>query len=254
MSASLDICRAAERIHRGDRVVAFTGAGLSTASGIPDFRSTENGLWSEHDPMEVASLSAFRFSPERFYDWARPVAAQISAAAPNPAHYALRDLDRPGREFTVITQNIDDLHQKAGSKRVIEIHGNFRTLICTGCRRTYHSRVEIEPLPVERNIPRCTACRSVLKPGAILFGEELPLDSWRAAEAVCRACDVMIVAGTSLEVHPAASLPELALRSGATLIVINATSTPIDRRATVAIRGRVETVLPAIAAEVKALE
>lgn len=253
MNASLDICLAAELIHHGDRIVAFTGAGFSTASGIPDFRSTENGLWMNDDPMEVASLSAFRFTPERFYDWARPVAARIAAANPNPAHLALAALERPGREMTVITQNIDDLHRRAGSGRVIEIHGNFRTLRCTGCRRIYDAFDEIDPVLSASSVPRCPACRSILKPSAILFGEELPIDSWQAAESACRRCDVMIVAGTSLEVHPAALLPDLAIRSGASVIAINTSPTPLDQRAAVAILGRVETVLPAIAAEVNAL-
>ncbi len=202
--------------------------------------------------MEVASISAFRFSPERFYDWARPVAAQIASANPNPAHLALAALESPGRDLTVITQNIDDLHRKAGSARVIEIHGNFRMMQCTGCRCVYDSYAELESILSGSSVPRCPACRSILKPSAILFGEELPIDSWRAAESACRECDVMIVAGTSLEVHPAALLPDLAFRSGASIIAINATPTPLDRQAAVAILGRVETVLPAIAAEVNA--
>jgi NAD-dependent deacetylase len=253
VTATDEICRAAELINQGDCVVAFTGAGLSTASGIPDFRSMENGLWSTHDPMEVASLQAFRLAPERFYKWARPVAASIAAAAPNAAHHALKDLERPGRTFTIVTQNIDDLHQKAGSNRVIEIHGNFQTLICAGCRRTYRTGDVIEPFPASLQVPRCPICGCTLKPGAVLFGEELPLENWRAAEQACRECDVMIVAGTSLEVHPAAQLPDLAVRSRASIISVNEVPIPIDRYAAVSIRGLVEDLLPAIAAEVKTL-
>lgn len=253
MNTSSEISLAAELIHRGERIVAFTGAGLSTASGIPDFRSAEDGLWTRVDPIEVASLSAFRFAPERFYDWARPVALQIAAAAPNPAHYALSALEQTGRDVTIVTQNIDDLHRRAGSGRVIEIHGNFRVMICTGCLRKFSAPEDVDPIFSGRSVPRCPVCSSVLKPGAILFGEELPLDSWQAAETACRSCDVLIVAGTSLEVYPAARLPELAIQNGASIISINALPTPIDRRASVAIRGRVETVLPAITAEVLAL-
>jgi NAD-dependent deacetylase len=253
MDATAAIRRAVELIHHGARIVAFTGAGFSTASGIPDFRSAEGGLWSKIDPMEVASLSAFRFTPERFYDWARPLAARLSAAEPNPAHFALHALERTGREVTVITQNIDNLHQKAGSSRVIEIHGSFRTLICTGCRRRFDTETEIEPRLLEMRIPLCPHCRSILKPGATLFGEDLPRDSWQAAAAACRECDVMIVAGTALEVYPAAELPEIAVRNRAAVISVNISPTPLEPRASVAVRGRVEHVLPTIAAEVKAL-
>ncbi|HUF37081.1 MAG TPA: NAD-dependent deacylase [Anaerolineales bacterium] len=252
MLTETEIRRAAELVYRADRIVAFTGAGLSTASGIPDFRSAEDGLWKTQDPMEVATLSGFRSAPERFYEWARPVAARISAASPNPAHLALRALERPGKHLTVITQNIDDLHNKAGSSRVIELHGNFRTLICTGCRRTHTAADAAEPPLPENGVPRCPDCRCVLKPSAILFGEELPYESWRTAEAACLDCDLMIVAGTSLEVHPAARLPKLAADHLAPLITINATPIPIDHAAAVVLRGRVEAILPAIAAEVQA--
>ena len=241
------IHEAAAYLQHARRAVALTGAGISTPSGIPDFRSTGSGLWDRYDPMEVASLMTFRHHPERFFAWVRPLLQDILAAQPNPAHMALAQLEQAGQIHTIITQNIDGLHQKAGSRHVLEVHGTLETLTCTQCFRTYPSR-EFLPAFLETGaIPRCPACGAILKPDVVLFGEQLPWKVWQEAEQAARSCDLMLVAGSSLEVTPVANLPLIAAQSGAALIIVNHTPTYIDIRADVVIRGDVAHVLPRIA-------
>ena len=237
---------AADLIRQSKHAVILTGAGISTPSGIPDFRSSGTGLWSRDEPLEVASLSTFRTRPNLFFDWFRPLARQMFEAKPNSAHHALADLERRGYIKSIITQNIDTLHQKSGSKTVIEMHGTLQTLTCTQC---YH-KVESEPhiaLFVESGeIPRCPKCGQVLKPDVILFGEQLPQAAWFMAQKEARGCDLMLVAGSSLEVLPVAGLPMQALDRGAHLIIINNNPTYLNVRADVSILGDVATILPAI--------
>lgn len=237
---------AADLIRQSKHAVVLTGAGISTPSGIPDFRSTGTGLWSRDEPLEVASLNTFRTDPEQFFAWFRPLASQLFNARPNSAHLALADLERRGYVKTIITQNIDTLHQKAGSKTVIEMHGTMQTLTCTQC---YH-QVQAEPYLaafVERGeIPHCPQCGQILKPDVILFGEQLPQSAWYNAQRETRGCDLMLVAGSSLEVLPVAGLPMQALDRGAHLIIINNTPTYLNIRADVAILEDVATTLPAI--------
>lgn len=242
--------RAAAGLIRAARhVVVLTGAGVSTPSGIPDFRS-DGGLWSRYDPMEVASLQAFRQHPERFFAWMRPLAAGILAAEPNAAHHALARLERAGYPVTIITQNIDGLHQRAGSQQVIEVHGSLRTLTCTHCYRTEDAGPYLPPYLEQGVIPQCPHCQSVLKPDVILFGEQLPYRAFEAARDAARHCDVMLVAGSSLEVMPVAGLPMLAAQAGARLIVVNRQPTYIDDRADVVLAEDVAQAIPAIVDEV----
>lgn len=237
---------AAELFRKAKRVVVLTGAGISTPSGIPDFRSEGSGLWSRDEPMEVASLSTFRTAPERFFHWFRPLAGQIFFAQPNPAHLALADYERAGYEKTVLTQNIDGLHQKAGSQHVVELHGTLRTLSCTQCYRQYPSDDFLRPFIENGTIPQCSNCNGILKPDVILFGEQLPQVAWQAAQRATRRCDLMLVAGSSLEVLPVAGLPLQALDRGAHLIVINNSQTYVNVRADIVITADVATVLPEI--------
>lgn len=238
---------AAELFRKARRVVALTGAGISTPSGIPDFRSEGTGLWSRDEPMEVASLSTFRTNPERFFAWFRPLAGQILNAEPNAAHTALAQLECPGREVTIITQNIDVLHQKAGSKNVVEMHGSLRTMTCTQCFTKFESRFFVQDF-IERGVlPLCPNCNSGLKPDVILFGEQLPQTAWYDAQRAARQCDLMLVAGSSLEVLPVAGLPMQALDRGAHLIIINNSPTYLNVRADVVITQDVSTILPEIA-------
>jgi len=242
--------RAADALRGARRAVALTGAGISTPSGIPDFRSAGSGLWERYDPMAVASLTSFRYDPEGFFRFLRPLARHILAALPNAAHVALARLEHAGRLRAVITQNIDQLHQRAGSRQVVEVHGSIRRATCIACYR------EVDAAPyllafVERGlVPRCEACGGVLKPNVVLFGEQLPRQAYDAAAARCREADVVLVAGSSLEVTPASLLPRLALDGGARLIIVNREPTYLDDRADVVLRDDLVEALPAVAAEV----
>jgi NAD-dependent deacetylase len=238
---------AAELFRKAKRVVALTGAGISTPSGIPDFRSEGTGLWSHDEPMEVASLSTFRTHPERFFQWFRPLAGQILNAEPNAAHKALADMQSPSREITVVTQNIDLLHQKAGSKKVVEMHGSVRTMSCTECFKKFETKLFVRDFIENGIIPKCLSCNGILKPDVILFGEQLPQMAWFDAQRAARQCDLMLVAGSSLEVLPVAGLPMQALDRGAHLIIINNTPTYLNVRADVVLMQDVSTTLPEIA-------
>ncbi|HEY57226.1 MAG TPA: NAD-dependent deacylase [Anaerolineae bacterium] len=246
---SLDdlIREAAAYIRHARYGVVLTGAGISTPSGIPDFRSTGSGLWDKYDPFEVASLNAFRHHPERFFEWVRPLTREMMNAQPNPAHYAIAQLEQAGYFKTIITQNIDGLHQRAGSKQVIEVHGTLNTATCTRCFRTYPKETFLEAFLQSGEIPRCPECGGILKPDVVLFGEQLPWKAWSAAEKAARQCDLMFVAGSSLEVTPVANLPLIAVQSGAALIIVNHTPTYIDIRADVVLRGDVANIIPRIA-------
>lgn len=237
---------AADLFRQSKYAVVLTGAGLSTPSGIPDFRSTGKGLWSHDEPMEVASLSTFRTAPERFYEWFRPLASQIFNAQPNPAHCALFELERADRIRSIITQNIDVLHQKAGSQSVIELHGTMQTLTCTQCYHQVQSAPYLVPFVEKGEIPHCPKCVQILKPDVILFGEQLPQQAWFNAQKEVRACDLILVAGSSLEVLPVAGLPMQALDHGAHLIIINNAQTYLNVRADLAILEDVSVVIPAI--------
>ena len=241
---------AAVLIRKAERAVVLTGAGISTPSGIPDFRSEGTGLWARDEPLEVASLATFRTAPERFFNWFQPLANCIFNAKPNAAHFALAEFERAGRVQTVITQNIDALHQKAASQHVIEMHGTLRTLSCTNCFRQVEADPFLRPYIETGKIPQCLSCNEILKPDVILFGEQLPHSAWYAAQRAARQCDLMVVAGSSLEVLPVAGLPMQALDRGAHLIIINNTPTYLNVRADVVILDDVATTIPEIAKRV----
>jgi NAD-dependent deacetylase len=227
--------------------VALTGAGLSTPSGIPDFRSRDTGLWANYNPMEIATLHAFRHHTAEFFNWIRPLAHVMFEAQPNPAHRALVDLETAGRLATVITQNIDGLLQRAGATDVVELHGNIYTATCVRCYRVFASDHFAHSLIDEGRVPQCPACGNVLKPNVILFGEALPVQALMAARRAINRCDLLIVAGSSLEVAPAADLPMAVLARRAPLIVINHDPTYLDDQADVLIHDNVAEVLPELA-------
>lgn len=242
---------AAELLVKSRHAVILTGAGLSTPSGIPDFRSEGSGLWSRDEPLEVASLMTFRTHPAQFFEWFHPLASQIFNADPNSAHHAIAELEQKGRIQTVITQNIDMLHQKAGSRRVIEMHGTLRTLSCTQCYRQQGYEAYLPNFIEKGAIPYCPECGAILKPDVILFGEQLPQKAWLEAQREARSCDLLIVVGSSLEVLPVAGLPMQAVDRGAHLIIINNSDTYLNVRADVVLREDVATVLPAISERVQ---
>lgn len=220
--------RAACLLRSSRRAVAFTGAGISVPSGIPDFRSASTGLWQRFDPMQTASLTAFRNHPEAFYAWLEPLARTILLAKPNPAHEALANLQKAGHIQTVITQNIDRLHQRAGCRDVIELHGNMDRLVCAKCGVYFPSGDFVFSWLEQHQLPACPRCHSILKPDIVLYEEILPRDAWEQAEECCEQADVILVAGTSLEVMPAASLPLEGFQRGAKLILLNLSSTLLD--------------------------
>lgn len=245
------LARAADLIGRARHTTVLTGAGISTPSGIPDFRSPGAGLWSKANPFVVASIYAFRIKPHLFFDWIRPLVSTLLNAVPNPAHLALAQLEKMGKLKSIITQNIDSLHQKAGSRNVIEVHGHIRTATCVRCYHTVFTEAVVGQFVQEHGIPRCERCGGVLKPNVILFGEQLPVAEVNAARREAQACDLMVIAGTSLQVVPAADLPLIAQANGAHVVVINKQPTPADKQADVVIRQDVVLALPGIVAALR---
>lgn len=237
---------AADLIRQSRHAVALTGAGLSTPSGIPDFRSEGTGLWSSDEPMEVASLHTFRTAPEKFFQWFRPLAGQVYGAKPNAAHLALAALQKAGKLAAIITQNIDMLHQKAGSTSVVETHGSIRTLSCTQCYDQVDASQCVDDFIKNGHLPRCPKCGGILKPDVILFGEQLPQSAWFEAQQAARGCDLMMVIGSSLEVLPVAGLPMQALDRGAHLVIVNNSPTYLNVRADSVILEDVAVAIPAI--------
>lgn len=230
------LAKAAALIDNSSYLVVFTGAGISTPSGIPDFRSPESGLWEKYDPFEVASIWAFRHQPEVFFDWIRSLSVQADTAKPNHAHLALAVLENRGIVKSVITQNIDSLHQMAGSKKVFELHGSARTATCPHCGKKHQQEYFRRMIMEAQGIPRCGRCGKIIKPDVVLFGEDLPHDAWDGAYQECLQADLVFVVGSSLEVYPANSLPETAIRNGADLIINNLSPTHLDQHADVLLK------------------
>jgi len=237
--------RAAHALEGARRAVAVTGAGISAESGIPTFRGAE-GIWVKYPPGEYATIEAFHANPRKVWRFWRQLAADVRACAPNPAHHALADLERRGRLKAIITQNIDNLHQAAGSRVVVEYHGNTQWLMCPSCN-------DRRPLDLERagpEPPRCP-CGSVMKTGVVMSGEAIPPQAMADADQLAGTCDVMLVVGTSAQVFPAALLPVTAKRHGALVIECNIEPTEFTRRLVdIFLEGPAGALLPALAARV----
>jgi NAD-dependent deacetylase len=218
--------RLAALILESQPCVVLTGAGVSTESGIPDFRSA-TGIWKRYDPMEYATIEAFRRDPAKVWDFYSKRLGVLTDAEPNTAHLALAELERRGLVEAVITQNVDRLHERAGSRRVIEVHGSLRTSSCLACghRESFERVVELLPVPV------CERCGAVLKPDVVMFGELMPEAELERASELVRRAGLLLVVGSSLEVYPVAGLPEEALAAGARLAIVNRGRTPYDARA-----------------------
>ena len=218
--------RLAELIRTGQPCVVLTGAGVSTESGIADFRS-RTGLWADYDPMEYATIDAFRRDPAKVWDFYSKRLGVLADAKPNPAHLAIAELERRGLVEAVVTQNVDGLHQAAGSQRIVEVHGSIHTAVCLACGHREPFARLLELLPV----PACDRCGKVLKPGVVMFGELLPLGAMEEASELVGAAGLLLVVGSSLEVYPVAGLPDEALAAGARLAIVNKGSTQYDGRA-----------------------
>ncbi len=210
-----DVARAAEAIAASKNAIASTGAGISVESGIPDFRS-EGGIWSKYPPEEYATIHAFLANPRKVWGLWRDLHEQVSACRPNPAHAALARLEAAGRLKAVITQNVDNLHQEAGSRTVIEYHGNAQHVVCLSCRRTQ----PIAHALAAEGTPFCL-CGGLLKPDVVMFGEMIPPHAMLSAQGLAQTADVIVVIGTSASVYPAAELPHTAKRNGALVIECN---------------------------------
>ncbi len=242
--SSLTYC--AELIQSSKNTVVLSGAGVSTASGIPDFRSTHSGLWQNMDPSQVASYSTFSNNPDTFFEWLYPLANKIQNAKPNPAHLALAKLQADKFVSTIVTQNIDGLHTLAGNTDVLELHGNLRYWECLRCHQVPDDNETFLHFCKSGIPPACTACNEILKPGIILYEEALPVQIWNnAVEAVDKA-ELMIVMGSSLTVGPANQLPYIAIKNKIKLIIFTNSSTTMDSFAEIVIHENVETVLPSL--------
>ncbi len=245
----MSVGRAAELVARARHGVALTGAGVSAESGIPTFRG-EGGLWRKYDPVKVASIDYFLADPAAYWMVSRERGRAALTARPNPAHTALAALEASGHLAAVVTQNTDGLHQDAGSRRVIELHGSGRMVECLDCG-SRESRAEVQARLASEMPPRCRACGgAVLKPTVVLFGEPMPQAALREAYGLAGSADVMLAVGSSLVVYPAADIPLEAVRSGVPLIVVNAEPTPLDGMATLVLRGSAGEVLPEIAGRI----
>ncbi len=222
--------------------VALTGAGVSTESGIPDFRSP-TGIWAEVDPLEYASLSAFRRDPRRVWEFYGKRYEMLLTAEPNRAHLALAELERLGLLEAVVTQNIDLLHERAGSREVVEVHGSIRSATCPACRSRFELVRVLELSRDGDGVPACPACGEVLKPDVVFFEEALPAAASERAFELARRARLLLVVGSSLEVHPVAGLPELTLAAGGEVAIVNRGTTPFDRRARIVIDAAAGDVL-----------
>jgi NAD-dependent deacetylase len=237
----------AELVRGARSAVALTGAGISVPSGIPDFRSPGTGLWERVDPMEVAHIDAFHRDPVRFWSFYGERFATLADKQPNGAHRALVELERRGILAAVITQNIDMLHRRAGTKELVEVHGSVATCTCPRCGGS----VTLEDarallLAAADGVPRCDGCGGALKPDVVLFGEMLPERALDRARALCEEADVLLCIGSSLEVHPVAGLPLLTSAAGGAVAIITRGPTPLDEIAQVRLEGDVVEELQAL--------
>jgi NAD-dependent deacetylase len=247
-AAAAPIKRLAELVLGARSVVALTGAGISVPSGIPDFRSPGTGLWENVDPMEVAHIDAFRSDPVRFWRFYGERFATLREKQPNDAHRVLVELERRGLLDGVITQNVDMLHRRAGTRELVEVHGSIATCSCPDCgeRATLEQARALMSADAE-GVPRCGACAGPLKPDVVLFGECLRASEIERARALCEGADLLLCIGSSLEVHPVAGLPLLTQRAGGAIAILTQGPTPLDELAAVRLEGDVEQELRALA-------
>jgi NAD-dependent deacetylase len=247
-AASLPVIPAAlvARLRKARRFAVLTGAGISAESGVPTFRDAQTGMWAQFDPLELATPTAFQRNAKLVWDWYAWRRELVAAAQPNPGHVALAALERRVPEFLLITQNVDGLHQAAGSAKLVELHGSLRRVRCSREGTIVAHWDDSSP----REAPRCEHCGAFLRPDVVWFEETLPADALARAEDAARDCDVMLVVGTSAEVYPAAILPVYAHHHGATVVEINPNPTRLSERADYSLRGPAGVVLPALVAAV----
>lgn len=242
-----DVERLAALIRARQPCVALTGAGISTESGIPDFRSP-TGIWAEFDPMEYATLGAFHRDPAKVWRFYGPRFAMLVSAEPNRAHYALAELERLGLLRAIVTQNIDVLHERAGSRDIVEVHGSIRTSSCPACRGSYALSDVLLLVEAGDGTPRCSSCQAVLKPDVVFFDELLPEGAIERALELASAARLLLVVGSSLEVYPVAGLPDVTRHAGGEVAIVNVGPTSFDARAALKLDRRAGDVLEGVLA------
>ena len=243
------IRKASELLLKSKNAVVLTGAGISTESGIPDFRG-ESGIWEKYKPEIYGSIQSFLRDPSKFWKMAEEIAPTLFNAEPNPGHHAIASLEKMNIVKATITQNIDELHQKAGSIIIYEVHGNINRFSCLGCRASYNKEQVLRKVKKEKS-PACNYCGAPLKPSVVLFGEQLPNFEKYMSIDLAKKSDVMLIAGSSLTVVPICDLPLYTLREGGKLIIINDEPTDLDDRAEVVINHKTGTILPLIVEEIE---
>ena len=236
----------ANLIIKSENILALTGAGMSTESGVPDFRSPNTGLWTKYDPDEIASIDSYVSNTNKNLGFMLEMGKTIFTARPNSGHKALTKLQKLGKLVGVLTQNIDGLHQKAKTKNVVELHGNVNEAICMSCRTIHPITTMINQVLRERTNPYCTECNGLLKPNAIFFGEMLESDVITKADAMIGDCNLLIILGSSLLVYPAAFYPHKANANGAKIAIVNNEETGMDNCAEVVIHDNIGKVLPKV--------
>jgi NAD-dependent deacetylase len=241
-----DIDRLADLVRARQPCVVLTGAGISTESGIPDFRSP-TGIWAQYDPMEYATISAFRRDPFKVWEFYAARFEVLTRAEPNDGHRALAELEERGLVRAVVTQNIDTLHERAGSREVVEVHGSIREAECLACGERV-SLDRVVDLLADRSAPPCPRCGAILKPGVVMFGELLPVTEIDRAFELADEAALLLVVGSTLEVHPVAGLPDMTLAAGGEVAIVNRGPTPYDRIASVKLDAGAGETLAALAA------
>jgi NAD-dependent deacetylase len=224
-------------------VAVLTGAGVSAESGVPTFRDAQTGLWAQFDQQKLATPDAFRRNPRLVWDWYAWRRKLVAKAEPNAGHRALAVLEGRVSDFVLITQNVDGLHRRAGSRNVVELHGNIARVKCSRDNTIVEHWTEVGD-----EVPRCAQCGALLRPDVVWFEETLPADALQAAEDASRRCQILLVVGTSAEVYPAAALPDHAKSAGATIVEINPNPTPLSDVADYVLRAPAGAVLPALVA------
>ena len=246
------IQKVAEMLLKAKNAIVLTGAGISTESGIPDFRG-ENGIWEKYKPEIYGNIQSFLKDPSKFWQMAEEIAPTLFYAKPNPGHLAIASLEKMNIIKAIITQNVDELHQKAGAILVYEVHGNINRFNCFGCRASYNKEQVLRKLKKEKESPTCDYCAAPLRPSVVFFGENLPNFEKYMSIDLAKKSDLMLIVGSSLMVAPVCDLPLYTLRENGALIIINDEPTNLDERADVVINNKSGLILPLIVEEIRKL-
>lgn len=230
-----------EELKNSKKIVFFTGAGISAESGIPTFRG-EGGIWNKLKPEELANFNAFLRNPDLVWEWYQYRRKIINETKPNPGHLAIVEFENYF-DVTVVTQNVDNLHRRAGSKKIYELHGNIEKNYCINCKKRFD---DVDFSNFEKNVPKCDSCGGLIRPDVVWFGEFLPEDQFEASEKAARECDILFAVGTSAVVYPAANIPYIAKRNGAVLVEINLERTDLSNYANFSFLGKSGEILPEI--------